>query len=95
MEGVVNHSNFHIWQLKSGINVASVHVEINNEVNEQIVRQCVAQILRQHGATHITVQIEKAFNLVQHTQQINRSDNRQVPLSNGALPYIGINVGSW
>jgi hypothetical protein len=59
MEGVLGYSNFHCWQLKSGTNVCSVDLQVHPQVNEQILRQRVHQLLRRYEIQQITVQVEK------------------------------------
>lgn len=48
-----------MWQHKSDINVASVHVQVKEEANAQMIRHRVSNILKSTGATHSTVQVEK------------------------------------
>uniref|UniRef100_A0A915EF86 Proton-coupled zinc antiporter SLC30A5 n=1 Tax=Ditylenchus dipsaci TaxID=166011 RepID=A0A915EF86_9BILA len=59
LEGVLDQTQFHVWQLKSGVNVASIHVRTTDQANDQLMRQRVHQILRKWGATQICVQVEK------------------------------------
>jgi len=59
VEGVQSHSQFHLWQLKSSVNVVSIHIRVADQANEHAIRQRVAQILKKIGGTHVTVQVEK------------------------------------
>ncbi|KAF1769656.1 hypothetical protein GCK72_001473 [Caenorhabditis remanei] len=58
IEHVESYSNAHMWQ-HNDINVASVHVQVKDEANAQMVRHRVANILKSTGAGHSTVQVEK------------------------------------
>jgi zinc transporter 5/7 len=58
VEGVRSYSQFHVWQLKSEANVASIHIQTNDGVNAQLIRHKVHQLLKQFGATQISVQVE-------------------------------------
>lgn len=58
-----------MWQLKSDINVASIHVQVKEEANSQMIRHHVANILKKTGATHSSVQVEKN-SFLQKIQQI-------------------------
>lgn len=58
IEHVESYSNAHMWQ-HNDINVASVHVQVQDEANAQMVRHRVANILKNIGASHSTVQVEK------------------------------------
>ncbi|CAB3407130.1 unnamed protein product [Caenorhabditis bovis] len=69
VEGVESYSNAHMWQLKSDINVASVHVQVAADANVQMVRHRVSNILKSTGATHSTVQVEKQL-FVSRIQQV-------------------------
>ncbi|TKR92830.1 hypothetical protein L596_007402 [Steinernema carpocapsae] len=59
VEGVESYSRFHVWQLKSDLNVASVNVQLSEDANEQQVRAKVEEILKEAGVDQSTVQIEK------------------------------------
>jgi len=59
IDGVLSYSRPHFWQLKSEMNVASIHVQINETANAQIVRQAIGHLLRNGGAAQYTVQVEK------------------------------------
>ncbi|CAO4363664.1 unnamed protein product [Caenorhabditis nigoni] len=58
IENVDSYSNAHLWQ-HNDMNVASVHVQVKDEANAQMVRHRVANILKNLGASHSTVQVEK------------------------------------
>uniref|UniRef100_A0A1I7UT16 Proton-coupled zinc antiporter SLC30A5 n=1 Tax=Caenorhabditis tropicalis TaxID=1561998 RepID=A0A1I7UT16_9PELO len=58
IEHVESYSNAHMWQ-HNDINVASVHVQVADEANAQMVRHRVANILKGVGSAHSTVQVEK------------------------------------
>ncbi|KAF8365425.1 hypothetical protein PRIPAC_83254 [Pristionchus pacificus] len=58
LEGVISFSSPHIWQLKSDLNVASLHVQVKNDANIQSIRHKVASLLKASGATQSTVQVE-------------------------------------
>ncbi|VDK87227.1 unnamed protein product [Onchocerca ochengi] len=38
IDGVISYSNVHLWQLKSVFNVASLHVQVNDNANDQAIR---------------------------------------------------------
>uniref|UniRef100_A0A914S4N7 Proton-coupled zinc antiporter SLC30A5 n=1 Tax=Parascaris equorum TaxID=6256 RepID=A0A914S4N7_PAREQ len=67
LDGVLSYSRSHFWQLKSDLNVASLHVQVRDDVNDQIIRQKILQMLKEGGATQAAVQIEKDgfFHLIQ------------------------------
>ncbi|VDM56866.1 unnamed protein product [Angiostrongylus costaricensis] len=64
-----SYSKAHFWQLKSDLNVASVHIQAVPEANAQIIRHKVAAQLKAAGATQCSVQVEKEFFL-QRIQQL-------------------------
>ncbi|CAJ0944393.1 unnamed protein product, partial [Mesorhabditis belari] len=69
VDGVESYSQAHFWQLKSDLNVASVHVHVKDEANAQMIRNKVLALLKAAGATQSTVQVEKSsFN--QRIQQL-------------------------
>lgn len=57
MDGVLSYSRSHFWQLKSDLNVASLHVQVRDDVNDQILRQKIVQMLKEAGATQASVQV--------------------------------------
>ncbi|VDN06625.1 unnamed protein product [Thelazia callipaeda] len=59
IEGVLSYSNVHLWQLKSLLNVASLHVQISNDVNDQVVRLKVLKLLKSINITQASIQVEK------------------------------------
>uniref|UniRef100_A0A0R3S2D6 Proton-coupled zinc antiporter SLC30A5 n=1 Tax=Elaeophora elaphi TaxID=1147741 RepID=A0A0R3S2D6_9BILA len=59
IEGVISYSNVHLWQLKSVFNVASLHVQVSDDANDQIIRLKVLKILKSINITQASVQIEK------------------------------------
>lgn len=69
MEGVQGYSNFHYWQLKSGVNVCSLQISIHPQVNEQILRQRIHHLLKGYEIHQITVQMEKNMNGTHRQQQ--------------------------
>ncbi|VDO61431.1 unnamed protein product [Heligmosomoides polygyrus] len=69
VDGVRSYSKAHFWQLKSDLNVASVHVQATPEANAQLIRHKVAAQLRAAGATQCSVQVEKDF-FTQRIQQL-------------------------
>ncbi|KAK5984054.1 Solute carrier family 30 (Zinc transporter) member 5 [Trichostrongylus colubriformis] len=69
VEGVKSYSKAHYWQLKSDLNVASVHIQATPEANAQLIRHKVAAQLRAAGATQCSVQVEKDF-FTQRIQQL-------------------------
>ncbi|KAE9421753.1 hypothetical protein Angca_007226, partial [Angiostrongylus cantonensis] len=69
VDGVKSYSKAHFWQLKSDLNVASVHIQAAPEANAQIIRHKVAAQLKAAGATQCSVQVEKEFFL-QRIQQL-------------------------
>ncbi|WKX92332.1 hypothetical protein Q1695_010396 [Nippostrongylus brasiliensis] len=69
LDGVRSYSKAHFWQLKSDLNVASVHIQATPEANAQMIRHKVAAQLKAAGATQCSVQVEKdAFT--QRIQQL-------------------------
>ncbi|KJH40879.1 cation efflux family protein [Dictyocaulus viviparus] len=69
IDGVKSYSKAHFWQLKSDLNVASVHIQATQDANSQIIRHKVAAQLRAAGAAQYSIQVEKdAF--LQKIQQL-------------------------
>ncbi|GMT00739.1 hypothetical protein PENTCL1PPCAC_22913 [Pristionchus entomophagus] len=58
LDGVISFSSPHVWQLKSDLNVASLHVQVKNDANVQAIRHKVASLLKASGATQSTIQVE-------------------------------------
>src|SRR4051794_23763598 len=77
MEGVLGYSNFHCWQLKSGTNVCSLDLQVHPQVNEQILRQRVHQLLRRYEIQQITVQVEKDIHHNQNQLGVTTSWQHQ------------------
>ena len=98
IEDVKNYSHLHLWQLKSNVNVASVHVEIDNNSNEQIVRQKVVALLRKYNATQSTVQVEKSQFTTSISHNRHHFDGSEVV--NGQFPKartngtLAVNMGT-
>lgn len=86
MEGVQSYSQFHVWQLKSEMNVASIHVQVADGTNGQLVRNRVQQILKGIGASQISVQVEEEafFRRIQTTCPMYRLPSR---VNRGALVH--------
>ena len=81
MEGVLGTSNFHCWQLKSGVNVCSLHVQASHEANEQVLRHRIQQALKAHDLQQITVQVEKDHQAQIHWHSQNgEHPNNQMPV---------------
>ncbi|MFH4975254.1 hypothetical protein AB6A40_001963 [Gnathostoma spinigerum] len=59
IDGVISYSRAHIWQLKSDLNVVSIHVQISDETNDQLVRYRITKLLKLPGVSQVTVQVEK------------------------------------
>lgn len=59
LEGVLSYSRSHLWQLKSDLNVGSLHVQVSDDVNEQMIRSTIMRMLKEAGVTQIAVQVEK------------------------------------
>lgn len=59
IDGVLSYSRPHLWQLKSDLNVSSLHVQISDAANEQLIRHAVLKALKDAGATQIAVQVER------------------------------------
>lgn len=57
IEGVVSYSNVHLWQLKSVLNVASLHIQVANDANDQGVRQKAIKILKSANISQASVQV--------------------------------------
>lgn len=98
VEGVHDHTQFHAWQLKSGVNVASIHVKVSDDANDQIVRQRINQILRKYGATQISVQVEKeAFirrlNASYSSNHHQRSEHYHSKMNNGGHAALNLGYG--
>jgi len=81
IEGVQAYSQFHLWQLKSGVNVASIHVKVSDESQDQLIRQRVQQVLKKVGASQITVQVEKEV-FTTRFQASNQAVYRSQPVTN-------------
>jgi len=45
IEGVQSYSDAHFWQLKGDLNVASLHIQVSDTANAQLVRLKVGFIL--------------------------------------------------
>ncbi|VDD87358.1 unnamed protein product [Enterobius vermicularis] len=45
--------------LKSDLNVGTLHVQVNEDVNSQLIRQQITKLLKDVGAMQIAVQVEK------------------------------------
>ncbi|VDO13258.1 unnamed protein product [Brugia timori] len=59
MEGVMSYSNVHLWQLKSVFNIVSLHVQVSDDANDQIIRLKILKILKSINITQASVQVEK------------------------------------
>ncbi|PAV66759.1 hypothetical protein WR25_10493 isoform E [Diploscapter pachys] len=59
IEGVQSYSDAHFWQLKGDLNVASLHIQVSDTANAQLVRLKATQLLQAVGATQCTIQVEK------------------------------------
>uniref|UniRef100_A0A914XFY1 Proton-coupled zinc antiporter SLC30A5 n=1 Tax=Plectus sambesii TaxID=2011161 RepID=A0A914XFY1_9BILA len=59
IDGVVSYSNTHVWQLKSELNVGTLHVQVRDDANLQAVRQRVVGILKEIGVSQAAVQVER------------------------------------
>ena len=59
LEGVTGYSHAHFWQLSSSSVVGTIHVQVSPTSNEQKVAQAVSAVLKEGGATNLTVQVEK------------------------------------
>lgn len=59
LSGVKSYSSFHLWQLKSDTNVASISLQVDDKANEQVVRQTAKQIFKKFGILQVSIQIEK------------------------------------
>lgn len=59
IDGVVSYSNPHVWQLKSELNVGTLHVQVRDDANLQAVRQRVVGVLKEMGVTQASVQVER------------------------------------
>lgn len=96
VEGVQSHSQFHLWQLKSSVNVVSIHVRVADQANEHAIRQRVAQILKKIGGTHVTVQVEKEvfvnsrFNSSHHDGQHHSHNRKQGSRAEGQTNVKGV-----
>nr|CAD2128368.1 unnamed protein product [Meloidogyne enterolobii] len=80
IDGVLDFSDFHCWQLKAGTNYCSIHIQAHPQSNEQLLRHQVQQLLlKRHQLKHITVQVEKENALLLKSsdkfQQQNPNEN--------------------
>lgn len=58
---MISYSNVHLWQLKSVFNVASLHVQVNDNANDQIIRLKVLKILKSINITQASVQVDYCY----------------------------------
>lgn len=73
----MGYSEFHIWQLKSGLNIATIHLRVVEDSNDQITRNRALQILKKIGANQITIQVEKdTFNITNNTPKLSTTRNK-------------------
>ncbi|KAH7728467.1 cation efflux family protein [Aphelenchoides avenae] len=86
VEGVTSYSQLNLWQLKSEMNVASVHVQVQDGTNGQLIRHRVQQILKGIGASQVSVQVEEEafFRRIQSTCPMYRVPHR---INRGALVH--------
>uniref|UniRef100_A0A915P721 Proton-coupled zinc antiporter SLC30A5 n=1 Tax=Meloidogyne floridensis TaxID=298350 RepID=A0A915P721_9BILA len=80
IDGVLDFSDFHCWQLKAGTNYCSIHIQAHPQSNEQLLRHQVQQLLlKRHQLKQITVQVEKENALLLKSsdkfQQQNPNEN--------------------
>ncbi|CAK5095985.1 unnamed protein product [Meloidogyne enterolobii] len=80
IDGVLDFSDFHCWQLKAGTNYCSIHIQAHPQSNEQLLRHQVQQLLlKRHQLKQITVQVEKESALLLKSsdkfQQQNPNEN--------------------
>ncbi|CAD6184368.1 unnamed protein product [Caenorhabditis auriculariae] len=84
VDGVLSYSKAHLWQLKSDLNVASLHVQATSGSNAQMIRHKVGGLLKAAGATHYTVQVEKDV-FKQKIQQICPGYRLGHPIEKGTM----------
>jgi zinc transporter 5/7 len=60
MQGILSVSNTHFWTMDNSTVVGTLHVKVEDQINEQQMRQRICDILGQCGVNSITVQIEKS-----------------------------------
>lgn len=58
LPGVTGVHDLHIWQLTSGMNVATAHLRANPDPDHRVLDEAAALLREQFGITHATVQIE-------------------------------------
>uniref|UniRef100_A0AC35UA77 Zinc transporter 5 n=1 Tax=Rhabditophanes sp. KR3021 TaxID=114890 RepID=A0AC35UA77_9BILA len=61
IQGVLSFSRVNYWQLKDGHSVISIHVQTQEDANEQTVRFGVEKIFLDEGIKECAIQIEKAY----------------------------------
>lgn len=77
IEGVQGCTDFHCWQLKSDLNVASLHIQANPQANEQVLRQRISQLLKSYELQQITIQVENDNTQTGHWQQLSGVHQQQ------------------
>jgi hypothetical protein len=79
VNGIRSYSSFHLWQLKSDTNVASICIQVEDSANEQIVRQAVKQIFKKFEITQTAIQVEKReFEVQMHSIFPNYRQSTQI-----------------
>uniref|UniRef100_A0A0N5AY42 Proton-coupled zinc antiporter SLC30A5 n=1 Tax=Syphacia muris TaxID=451379 RepID=A0A0N5AY42_9BILA len=82
VEGVISYSKPHFWQLKSEVNIGTLHVQVADDVNAQAVRQTIIRLLKEAGAIQMVVQVEKQ-SFIHRIQSICPSYKLGHPVTKG------------
>ncbi|CAD5231966.1 unnamed protein product [Bursaphelenchus xylophilus] len=61
VNGVKSLSDFHLWQLKSEANVATICIQVYDNMDEEEIRYIVRQIMKRYGVQQMTIQVEKTL----------------------------------
>jgi len=59
IEGVLGYRDPHFWGHAGEVLVGTIHVQVDEQANEQRILQIVTNMFKEEGVTHLTVEIEK------------------------------------
>jgi len=59
IEGVLGYRDPHFWTHANDILVGTIHIQIDEQANEQRILQIVTNMFKEEGVVHLTVEIEK------------------------------------
>ncbi|KIH61189.1 hypothetical protein ANCDUO_08543, partial [Ancylostoma duodenale] len=79
VDGVRSYSKAHFWQLKSDLNVASVHIQAAPEANAQLIRhkRCIVQFYPRERQMVANLQVAaqlRAAGATQCSVQVEKDD---------------------